>query len=97
MSSDTKGMTKKTMPAEGHKALKEANKSAEDPRPSTERFPEIDAFDELPIREELLRGIYSFGHEDPTPIQKRGILPMLKGKDVICQAQAGTCYFFCGP
>ena len=30
------------------------------------------------------------GFEKPSPIQQRGIIPILQGKDVIAQAQSGT-------
>ena len=38
----------------------------------------------------LLRGIYNIGFEQPSPIQKRAIIPMINGKDLIAQAQSGT-------
>ena len=38
----------------------------------------------------LLRGIYSYGFEKPSPIQKRAVIPMTLGRDVIAQAQSGT-------
>jgi len=37
-----------------------------------------------------LRGIYSYGFEKPSPIQKKAIGPILKGRDIIAQAQSGT-------
>lgn len=48
------------------------------------------------IRTNILRGIYAFGFEKPSPIQKKGIIPMLtvhddgKRRDIIAQAQSGT-------
>ena len=42
----------------------------------------------LPLN--LLRGIYSLGFETPSPIQKQAILPIVKGGDVLAQAQSGT-------
>jgi ATP-dependent RNA helicase len=42
------------------------------------------------LREELLRGIYAYGFEKPSAIQPRSIKPIVKGKDVIAQAQSGT-------
>jgi superfamily II DNA/RNA helicase len=42
------------------------------------------------IPETLLRGIYSFGFEKPSEIQKRGIMPIAEGRDVLAQAQSGT-------
>lgn len=47
-------------------------------------------FDSLGLKEDLLRGIYSYGYEKPSAIQQRAILPVTKGRDVIAQAQSGT-------
>lgn len=47
-------------------------------------------FDDMALKEEVLRGIYSFGFKDPSPIQQKGILPVIQGKDTIAQAQSGT-------
>ena len=44
----------------------------------------------LNLNTKLLRGIYSYGFEKPSPIQKKAILPILSKKDVIAQAQSGT-------
>lgn len=50
----------------------------------------VDKFDDLEIKEALLRGVYSYGFENPSAIQQRAILPAVKGRDVIAQAQSGT-------
>jgi translation initiation factor 4A len=42
------------------------------------------------LREELLRGIYAYGFEHPSPIQAQAIVPIITGGDVIAQAQSGT-------
>merc|ERR1719192_419976 len=47
-------------------------------------------FDDMNLREELLRGIYAYGFEKPSAIQQRAIVPCVKGLDVIAQAQSGT-------
>lgn len=47
-------------------------------------------FDSMKLRDELLRGIYSYGFEKPSAIQQRAIVPMAHGRDVIAQAQSGT-------
>ncbi|TRY67642.1 hypothetical protein TCAL_10471 [Tigriopus californicus] len=49
-----------------------------------------ESFDEMNLREELLRGIYAYGFEKPSAIQQRAIVPCVKGLDVIAQAQSGT-------
>ena len=38
----------------------------------------------------LLRGIYSYGFEKPSPIQQKSIISIIKGHDIIAQAQSGT-------
>ena len=48
------------------------------------------SFDTLGLKEDLLRGIYSYGFEKPSAVQQRAILPILKGRDVIVQSQSGT-------
>jgi len=47
-------------------------------------------FDSMGLREDLLRGIYAYGFEKPSAIQQRAIIPIIKGRDVIAQAQSGT-------
>jgi len=47
-------------------------------------------FDDMNLKEELLRGIYAYGFEKPSAIQQRAIVPCIKGMDVIAQAQSGT-------
>jgi translation initiation factor 4A len=48
------------------------------------------SFDDMALKDDLLRGIYAYGFERPSAIQQRGILPMISGKDTIGQAQSGT-------
>lgn len=50
----------------------------------------VDNFDNMDLKSELLRGIYAYGFERPSAIQQRAIIPVLKGHDVIAQAQSGT-------
>lgn len=47
-------------------------------------------FDQMKLREDLIRGIFAYGFERPSAIQQRAILPIIKGRDVIAQAQSGT-------
>eukprot|EP00162_Nutomonas_longa_P015009 comp22161_c0_seq2/m.52015 comp22161_c0_seq2/g.52015 ORF comp22161_c0_seq2/g.52015 comp22161_c0_seq2/m.52015 type:complete len:401 (-) comp22161_c0_seq2:9-1211(-) len=48
------------------------------------------SFETMGLRDELLRGVFSFGFEKPSGIQARGIMPIISGRDVIAQAQSGT-------
>jgi len=56
----------------------------------TEEFDEINSWDELEIPTDLLRGIFAYGFENPSPIQKKAILPIVNRRDIIAQAQSGT-------
>jgi translation initiation factor 4A len=48
-------------------------------------------WDEIPnMSDQLLRGIFNYGFERPSPIQRKGIIPIIEGKDIIAQAQSGT-------
>jgi len=49
-----------------------------------------DNFDDMELKPELLRGIYAYGFERPSAIQARAVVPVIKGHDVIAQAQSGT-------
>ena len=51
---------------------------------------EISSWDELEISSNILRGIYAYGFEKPSPIQQKAIKPIIMGKDIIAQAQSGT-------
>ena len=47
-------------------------------------------FEDLSLKENLLRGIYSYGFEIPSAIQSKAIPVIKSTKDVIAQAQSGT-------
>lgn len=51
---------------------------------------EISSWEELDIDPNILRGIYAYGYEKPSPIQRKAIRPIIAGKDIIGQAQSGT-------
>jgi len=50
----------------------------------------VETFDQLDLKPDLIRGIYGYGFIKPSVIQSKGILPILKGRDTIAQAQSGT-------
>lgn len=50
----------------------------------------VSSFDELELKEDVLRGIYSYGFERPSEIQQLAIKPVLMGRDIIAQARSGT-------
>src|SRR3954469_22340241 len=47
-------------------------------------------FADLHLRPELLEALTSLGYEEPTPIQREAIGPMLAGRDLLGQAATGT-------
>jgi translation initiation factor 4A len=51
---------------------------------------EIQNWDELEISPNLLRGIFAYGFEKPSPIQQQAIKPLVLKKDIVAQAQSGT-------
>jgi translation initiation factor 4A len=51
---------------------------------------EYESFDDMAIPTNILRGIYAFGFEKPSQIQKKAIMPIVEGHDVLAQAQSGT-------
>jgi superfamily II DNA/RNA helicase len=65
-------------------------KSDSDPQLEDPTIQTISRWDDLDIDPSILRGIYAYGFETPSPIQRCGIKPMIDGRDVIGQAQSGT-------
>jgi len=51
---------------------------------------EITDWESFNLNDDLLRGIYRYGFEKPTPIQSTSILPIIEKKDIIAQARSGT-------
>ena len=47
-------------------------------------------FDSLGIKDEILRGVYAYGFEQPSAIQVKAIPPIIEGSDIVGQAQSGT-------
>ncbi|MGN9778315.1 DEAD/DEAH box helicase [Micromonospora sp. H33] len=48
------------------------------------------AFADLGLRPELLAALAALGYEEPTPIQREAIPPLLAGRDLLGQAATGT-------
>lgn len=67
-------------------------------QPKSETYGEIQEWDDtsLGLRTKILRGIYAYGFEKPSPIQKKGLIPLVqpnatgKRRDILAQAQSGT-------
>ncbi len=57
---------------------------------TTETIENFETFADLGISESILQALTEMGFEKPSPIQAQGIPAVLKGSDVIGQAQTGT-------
>ena len=51
---------------------------------------EFKNWDELCENDDILRSIFRYGFEKPTPIQSLAIKPIIQGQDILAQAQSGT-------
>ena len=53
---------------------------------------EYKTFDEegFDIDNNILKVIFSYGYENPTPIQKLAIKPIMDGNDIIAQSHSGS-------
>jgi len=51
---------------------------------------DCESFDDMKLPENLLRGIYTYGFERPSAIQRKAIMPIADGQDLLAQAQSGT-------
>ena len=61
------------------------------PTPPTSQAREFEAWEDIPdLNPLLMRGIYGYGFEKPSPIQQKSILSIIDGRDVIAQAQSGS-------
>ena len=50
----------------------------------------VNNWDEYDLMDDLLRGIFAYGFEEPSQIQKTAILPIIEKFDLIAQAPSGT-------
>lgn len=51
---------------------------------------EYKSFEEMDLKENLLRGIFKYGFKEPSRIQAKAIPLVLTGRDLIAQSQSGT-------
>jgi ATP-dependent RNA helicase DeaD len=58
--------------------------------PDPDDAAEQTTFADLDLRPELVQALVSLGYEEPTPIQREAIPPLLAGKDLLGQAATGT-------
>ena len=46
-------------------------------------IPEVDSFDDMGLPESLLRGVYGYGFEKPSAVQRKAIVPASNGRDIM--------------
>ena len=63
--------------------------AAAEPAPAA-AAPAVESFDDMELTDEVLRGVYAYGFEKPSEVQKKAIVPVIRGRDCIVQAQSGT-------
>jgi len=51
---------------------------------------EYELFDNMDLKLNLLKGIFSHGFEKPSPVQKKAIVPIVNGTECIVHAQSGV-------
>lgn len=57
---------------------------------TTDELKVYDTFEEMELNENILKGIYAYGFEKPSAIQRKAIVPFVTGRDLIAQSQSGT-------
>jgi ATP-dependent RNA helicase len=50
----------------------------------------IESFDELKLNDNIYQGIFSYGYNEPSTVQKYAIKPILDRKDCIINEKSGT-------
>jgi ATP-dependent RNA helicase DeaD len=72
-------------------AIPDQSSAAEDVAADVAEPPEESSgFGQLGLRAELLASLAALGYEEPTPIQREAIPPLLRGHDLVGQAATGT-------
>jgi len=54
------------------------------------RYEEYDKFEDMGLSDDLLKGIFNYGFESPSQIQKVAIKQLISGRDIISMSQSGT-------
>jgi len=49
-----------------------------------------ESFEDMKLKDELLKGIFAYGFEKPSSIQQRVIIPCINGHDTVAQVPSGT-------
>lgn len=66
---------------------------------SSENVEVFPTFESMGLKDEIIKGIFTYGFSKPSPVQQRAVVPIIKGRDIIIQSQSGTgktCVFSLG-
>jgi len=50
----------------------------------------VDSFEDMHLKDDLLRGVYAYGYERPSTVQRLSIVPLTRRFDAIVQSDAST-------
>jgi len=67
-----------------------SNQDNQDNQYNQNEISAVSDFEDMNLKEDLVRGIFSYGFEKPSAIQEHAIPAILTKRDVIAQAQSGT-------
>jgi len=66
-----------------------AGNVADNDDPEFQHIEVCETFDDMNLKDDLLRGVYANGFMKPSYIQQRAVIPVINGHDTIAQAQSG--------
>lgn len=70
--------------------MEKTNQAKQIKEPEVKQPESIKSFDNMKLKDELLRGLYAYGFEKPSIIQSLAILPLVQKRNIIAQAQSGS-------
>lgn len=74
--------TTKSLESEKRATQEEGNEDTKSDKGNEEDFEtnwelEVNKFDDMGLKDHVLRGIYGYGFVEPSPIQQKGVLPVI--------------------
>lgn len=61
-----------------------------DPNSIQSNVEAVKSFEEMGLKDGLMKGMFAYGYKRPSAIQQRFVVPFISNKDVIAQASSGT-------
>jgi len=57
---------------------------------ASEKVEVCPTFDQIGLKNDILRGVFAYGFDTPSAVQQRAIKPIMQGRDIFVQSQSGT-------